>query len=183
MAGNTKQVIKRIWAIAKSPELGLTDEELHLFVQTLTGKDSIRALSQREAQKVIGELGHMKDSAKKAEGRKKHPSGKSSTENQRKKIYMLAKQLGWNRQARVNGMCRRMFKVSSVEWLNYRQCSDLIEALKKMVERNEGKEGTADGREEDDCQGKDAPGADKETAAGGGNPPAGQVQAEPEEIH
>lgn len=179
MAGNTNQGIKRIWAIAKSPELGLTDEELHLFVQTLTGKDSIRALNQREAQKVIGALGHMKDSAKKAEGRKKR-SSKSSTENQRKKIYMLAKQLGWNRQARVNGMCRRMFRVSSVEWLNYRQCSDLIEALKKMVER---KEETADGREEDDRPGEEAPGAGEETAAGGGDPSAGQAQAEPEEVY
>ena len=30
-----------------------------------------------------------------------------------------------------------MFNVSSVEWLNYQQCSKLIEALKKMAEREE----------------------------------------------
>ncbi len=32
-----------------------------------------------------------------------------------------------------------MFQVSSVEWLNYQQCSKLIEALKSMVEREKVK--------------------------------------------
>ena len=41
MAGNTSQPsIKRVWGIAKSPELKLTDEELHLLVQAHTGKDN-----------------------------------------------------------------------------------------------------------------------------------------------
>ena len=37
-------------------------------------------------------------------------------------------------------MCRRMFGVTSVEWLDYTQCSKLIEALKAMADRQEGKE-------------------------------------------
>lgn len=54
MAGNTSQPsIKRVWGIAKSPELKLTDEELHLLVQAHTGKDSIKALNKRELQTVI----------------------------------------------------------------------------------------------------------------------------------
>lgn len=65
MAGNTSQPsIKRVWGIAKSPELKLTDEELHLLVQAHTGKDSIKALNKRELQTVIRVLGNMKDSAK-----------------------------------------------------------------------------------------------------------------------
>ena len=56
--------IKKIWGIAKSPELKLTDEELHLVVQAHTGKDSIKALNKRELQTVIRVLGSMKDSAK-----------------------------------------------------------------------------------------------------------------------
>lgn len=53
MAGNTSQPsIKRVWGIAKSPELKLTDEELHLLVQAHTGKDSIKALNKRELQTV-----------------------------------------------------------------------------------------------------------------------------------
>ena len=70
MAGNTSQPsIKRVWGIAKSPELKLTDEELHLLVQAHTGKDSIKALNKRELQTVIRVLGSMKDSVKKSEAK------------------------------------------------------------------------------------------------------------------
>ena len=40
--------IKMLWGLAKSPELSMTDEELHLLVSAHTGKDSIRALNKRE---------------------------------------------------------------------------------------------------------------------------------------
>ena len=84
MAGNTSQPsIKRVWGIAKSPELKLTDEELHLLVQAHTGKDSIKALNKRELQTVIRVLGNMKDSAKKSERGRKRYSGSEVTENQR----------------------------------------------------------------------------------------------------
>lgn len=133
--GNTAQPdIRRIWGIAKSPELKLSDEELHLLVEAHTGKDSIRELNRRECQVVIRVLLGLKDSAKKTARRS---GGTTATENQRKKIYRLAQELGWDRPARVNGMCRRMFKVSAVEWLDYQQCSKLIEALKAMLERKE----------------------------------------------
>lgn len=69
--------IKKIWGIAKSPELKLTDEELHLVVQAHTGKDSIKALNKRELQTVIRVLGSMKDSAKKSERGRSRFSGKS----------------------------------------------------------------------------------------------------------
>lgn len=153
MAGSIQPYIKRIWGIAKSPELKLTDEELHLLVDAQTGKDSIKKLNIREAQALVRVLGHMKDSAKKQAVQEKRMAGNSATENQRRKIYMLAKQLGWNRPARVNGMCRRMFGINAVEWLDYQQCSKLIEALKKMADR---KEDAADGRKEADQQGEKA---------------------------
>ena len=50
------------------------------------------------------------------------------------------KELGWDKPARVNGMCQKMFGVSAVEWLNYQQCSKLIEALKSMLKRQKEKE-------------------------------------------
>ncbi len=144
MAGKTSQPgIRMVWGIAKSPELKLTDEELHLLVQAHTGKESIRDLGNRELQTVIRVLLRMKDSAKKS-GRGKRPGGNPATENQRKKIYRLTQALGWDKPARVNGMCRRMFGVSAVEWLDYRQCSKLIEALKAMAERKEGEDEKAD---------------------------------------
>lgn len=86
--------IKKIWGIAKSPELKLTDEELHLVVQAHTGKDSIKALNKRELQTVIRVLGSMKDSAKKSERGRSRFSGNTATENQRKKIFKLTQELG-----------------------------------------------------------------------------------------
>lgn len=145
--------IKKVWGIAKSPELKLTDEELHLLVQAHTGKDSIKALNKRELQTVIRVLGGMKDSAKKSERGRSRYSGNEATENQRKKIYRLSQELGWDKPARVDGMCRKMFGVSAVEWLNYQQCSKLIEALKSMAKRQKEKEGQDEGLQADsDCQ-------------------------------
>ncbi|MDE6232509.1 MAG: regulatory protein GemA [Lachnospiraceae bacterium] len=131
--------IKRLWGIAKSKELSLTDEELHIFISAHTGKDSIRKLTKRELGIVIGILQNMKDSASKDIRSGKRESGNVGTVKQRKKIYKLTQELGWERKARVNGLCKKMFGVSSVEWLDYGQCSKLIEALKNMVERKDNK--------------------------------------------
>lgn len=79
-------------------------------------------------------LGNMKSSAVKSS---RGARGSAGTANQRKKIYKLAEALGWEKAARVNGLCKRMFGVSSVDWLDYTQCSKLIEALKAMAERKE----------------------------------------------
>lgn len=127
--------IRMLWGLAKSQELCLTDEELHLLVSAHTGKDSIRSLNKRELGTMVGVLQNMKDSSARAARSKQKQSGNAATVNQRKKIYKLAEELGWEKKARVNGMCKRMFQVSSVEWLNYQQCSKLIEALKSMAER------------------------------------------------
>lgn len=141
MAGNTQKEIRKLWGIAKSPELKLTDEEVHLLVSGHTGKDSIRALSAREIRMVIHVLAGMKNSAKKDGRTPKYHRGNPATENQRKKIYRLTQELGWDKPARLNGMCRKMFGVSAVEWLDYEQCSKLIEALKSMVKREVEKDG------------------------------------------
>lgn len=127
--------IRTVWGIAKSPELKLTDEELHLVVQAHTGKDSIKALTARELRTVVNVLAGMKESCWKEERGKKYQGGNSSTVNQRGKIYKLTQELGWEKPARVNGLCKKMFKVDRVEWLDYQQCSKLIEALKSMLER------------------------------------------------
>lgn len=132
--------IRKLWGIAKCPELKLTDEEVHLVVAGHTGKDSIRDLNKRELQMVIRVLYSMKESARKSKHRQKTCAGNPATENQRKKIYRLAEELGWDKPSRLSGMCQRMFKVSAVEWLDYKQCSKLIEALKKMAERQKDKE-------------------------------------------
>lgn len=139
MSGSGKTPsIRMVWGIAKSPELKMTDEELHLVVQAHTGKDSIKALTARELRTVVNVLVGMKESCRREERGKKYQGGSSATVNQRRKIYMLQKELGWDSDPkRLSGFCRRMFRVDRVEWLDYRQCSDLIEALKAMVKKQE----------------------------------------------
>lgn len=133
--------IRMIWGLAKSPELSLSDEELHLLVQAHTGKDSIKELSRRERGTVISALLNMKDSASGMKRETKVKRGNVGTANQRKKIYRLCEELGWDKPSRVNGLCMKMFKVSAVEWLNYQKCSKLIEALKSMAARKENSDG------------------------------------------
>lgn len=128
--------IKMLWGIAKSPELSLTDEELHLLVEAHTGKQSIRELNRRELGTLIGILTGMKDSGTRSRRENARKSyGNTGTANQRRKIYRLTQALGWEKPARVNGLCKKMFGVERVEWLDYRQCSKLIEALKSMEAR------------------------------------------------
>ena len=135
--------IRMIWGLAKSPDLSLSDEELHLLVQAHTGKYSIKELSRRERGTVISALLNMKDSASGKKRETKVKRGNVGTNNQRKKIYKLCEELGWDKPSRVNGLCMKMFQTSSVEWLNYQQCSKLIEALKSMVTRKENTERAA----------------------------------------
>lgn len=142
-----KPTIRMLWGLAKCQELSLTDEELHLIVSAHTGKDSIKQLNQRELGTVIGVLGNMKSSASKNGRSDRQTRGNTGTVNQRKKIYRLTERLGWDKPARVNGLCKKMFGVACVEWLDYQQCSKLIEALKSMAERKE--EGGADGGTEE----------------------------------
>jgi len=127
--------LKTVWGIAKSPELKLTDEELHLVVEAHTGKDSLKALNKRELTTVVRALSRMKDSSRRSEHGESRNTGNPATENQRKKVYCLTRELGWDKPARVNGLCNRMFGINRVEWLNYQQCSKLIEALKSMAGR------------------------------------------------
>lgn len=132
-----KPTIRMLWGLAKCQELSLTDEELHLIVSAHTGKDSIKQLNQRELGTVIGVLGNMKSSALGNGRSDRQTRGNTGTVNQRKKIYKLTETLGWDKPARVNGLCKKMFGVACVKWLDYQQCSKLIEALKSMAARME----------------------------------------------
>lgn len=143
--------IKKIWGIAKSPQLRLSDEELHLVVAAHTGKDSIRALHKTEMKKVVRALLDLKDSAKRQVGEAGGycVAGNQTAGKQRRLVFKLAQELGWDGAVRVNGMCRKMFGIAAVEWLSSEQCSKLIEALKAMLERKKrrdtvGKEAQAE---------------------------------------
>ena len=95
--------IRMLWGIAKSPELGMTDEELHLLVLSHTGKDSIKQLNKRELGVMVSVLAGMKDSSTKGAKKRKHQTGNPATVNQRKKVYKLAEELGWTKKVRRTG--------------------------------------------------------------------------------
>lgn len=137
--------LKTLWGLARSQELHMSDEELHLLVQSHTGKGSLRELTKKDLSRMVGVLAAMKASANGT----KDPAAKTSLQRQKEKVYRLAQELGWYKPARVNGMCQRMFGVACVEWLDSAQCSKLIEALKKMLQRQRDKERSEDGGKEE----------------------------------
>lgn len=127
---------RRLWAIAKSPELKLTEEEVHTIVLRETGKTSIRELSDRELAQVVQVLQEMKDGVG---GRKRSVSGRPETLSLRNKIHALEKELGWdNDPKRLQGFVKRVTRVDRLEWLSPKQCSQVIEGLKAMIRRKEG---------------------------------------------
>lgn len=138
--------IRVIWGLAKSPELSLSEEDLYAIIERETNKDSIRQLTQGEIDRVCRVLSNMKDDlAREAantspRAKRTDEGGNARTERQRKKIYMLTGELGWNDDnRRINGFVKRMFGVERLDWLKPSQCNQLIEALKKMVARQEEK--------------------------------------------
>ena len=61
--GRKQPSIRTLWAIAKSAELGMTDDDLHALVFRETGKESIRELTQGQINEVARVLQNMKDGA------------------------------------------------------------------------------------------------------------------------
>lgn len=117
----------------------MSEEELHLLVARETGKESLRLLNKNEIKLIVTVLASMKASVngKKTYGK----TGNKATTNQRRKILKLIQELGWeDNPDRINGFVWRMFKINRLEWVNADQCSQLIEALKKMIERKKEKE-------------------------------------------
>ena len=142
MGTGYRYTIKTLWGLAKSKELGLTEEELHLLVARETGKDSIRELNRSELSHVCHILQKQKDDIKRQEGRMPERRGNPQTGRQRRKIGQLKEKLGWE-ERQVRALCHRMYRVDAVEWLTYYQCQGLIEAMKAILERKPEKE---DGR-------------------------------------
>ena len=131
--------IKTIWAIAKSKELSMSEEDLRALMYRETGKDSMKLLTQQEINRICLRLNDMKDGItgrKTSKQKRTDTGGTRGTENQRKLIYKLTEELGWNdNNNRINGLVKKMFRVDRIEWLENWQCSKLIEALKQMKER------------------------------------------------
>jgi hypothetical protein len=141
--GRKQPSIRTLWAIAKSPELHMTDEDLHAVVYRETGKESIKALTQGQINEVARVLQNMKDGVSRSTRPKRtDEGGDARTVQQRRKIYALTESLGWNdNPQRIQGFVKRMTGVDRLEWLNVAQCEKVIEGLKAILKRQERKEG------------------------------------------
>lgn len=141
--GRKQPSIRTLWAIAKSPELHMTDEDLHAVVYRETGKESIKALTQGQINEVARVLQNMKDGVSRSTRPKRTDEGGDvRTVQQRRKIYALTEQLGWNNNPqRIQGFVKRITGVDRLEWLNVAQCEKVIEGLKAILKRQERKEG------------------------------------------
>lgn len=142
-SGRKLPSIRTIWAIAKSPELGLTDEDLHGVVYRETGKESMKQLTQGEITTVARVLQNMKDSAGWGnQSKRTDEGGNPTTERQRRKIYALCEELGWNDDPRrIQGFVKRVAHVDRLEWLGSGGCEKVIEGLKAILARENRKEG------------------------------------------
>lgn len=141
-SGRKPASIRTLWAIAKSPELGLSDEDLHAVVYRETGKESMRKLTQGEINTVARVLQIMKDGvARDVRDKRTDEGGDPRTASQRRKIYALTEALGWNSDPRrIQGFAKRITGIDRLEWLNPAQCEKVIEGLKAIVARQRKKE-------------------------------------------
>ena len=121
----------------------MTDEDLHAVVYRETGKESIKALTQGQINEVARVLQNMKDGVSRSTRPKRtDEGGDARTVQQRRKIYALTEQLGWNNNPqRIQGFVKRITGVDRLEWLNVAQCEKVIEGLKAILKRQERKEG------------------------------------------
>lgn len=135
--GRKQPSIRTLWAIAKSPELRLSEEDLRAVVYRETRKESMKELTQGEINTVARVLQNMKDGVGgRARSKRTDEGGDARTQELRRKIYVLARELGWS-PTQVNELAKRMFGVERQEWLSPVQCGKLIEALKAILERRE----------------------------------------------
>jgi len=153
--------LRKIYAIGNA--LGIAagaGDELHTLVLGITGKESIKSLTYREAGLVIGRLEELqgKDappSRKRAREHKSKPGGVTS--GQQKKIWALMYDLkNYDRQPsgvqlgdRLCAVIKKELHVDALakcpfEWLDYEQGNKLIEMLKRYVASAKKKEDAHD---------------------------------------
>lgn len=135
MAKATSKQIKKIYATAK--ELDLDSELLHSFIFNLVKVEHISALTSFEANKVIDELEYKKTGERKQETYRRN----MATEDQLLKIKALERALGWEENPkRLRAFMKKYARVENEKWLTFSSASNLIEALKKVYEREQLKE-------------------------------------------
>lgn len=113
----------KIYAMGKTLCIG--DDELHDIVRGLTGCESIRELSGRQAARVIDRLNVLAGVAKDVPNR--------ASEAQQLYILRLAREMGWaGEPSRLRGFLEAKAGVSDVKFLSIDGARRIIEALKAI---------------------------------------------------
>lgn len=125
----TPAQLRRIYGLAR--ERGLDDEMLHSYVYQLTGRESLKELTMKEAARVIGALA---------------PAGGYTvggiTPRQKEYLLGLAKELGWvgndgnADMGKLDEFALRNYKKYAVRWLTVREAGKMIEGLKAIAEKD-----------------------------------------------
>lgn len=152
--------IRKIYAIGNS--IGITDsgkgeDELHIFVEGITGKTSIKDLTYQEADKVIARLQELQGTAAspnaRSNKRKVHRSRPGGvTSGQQKKIWALMYELKKHDEIpndvllgdRLCAVIKKELHTDATVknpfiWLDFEQGNKLIEILKRYVASMEKK--------------------------------------------
>lgn len=131
MTKATAAQIRKIHVLAR--ERAMDDDLLHLHIQNLTHKEHIRELTVMEAIWVIDSL----------EGRTRGAKQEPATSRQMWFIRKLLVELGWSNEngeadmGRLDGFLKERFGVAHHKWLDKSKASQVIEALKAMLERQQ----------------------------------------------
>lgn len=122
-------------------QLNLDTDLRHQITAALTeGRtESLTELSKAEACRLIDYL------VERSGGKPSGPKNRASGE-QKWKIRDLANQLGWTEPARLKGFIRKYARVDMVDWLTPLQASNVIEGLKRLLDKEQQKEVKAGGR-------------------------------------
>ena len=124
---NRSKIISAIWTIG-GKELGMDSDEVHSLVLRVTGKESMRKCTDIQLERVLKELKLMAGIQEARSGR--------ATAKQLKYIASLEYQLGWkDNPERMRGFLQKNNYPASTKWLTVKQASNLIEGLKKLLER------------------------------------------------
>lgn len=123
--------IKAIWALAH--RAGMDAAILHGWVRSQWRKNSIRALTNREARQVIRNL-MLKMAGGVEDRRQEQPGPGMGTEPQLAMILSLGQQIHWGRD-HVLHLAGRMYGVKKLTDLTVAEASGLIEALKAIRTR------------------------------------------------
>lgn len=119
---------KLIWTIGK--QLSMSESDVRAVLLRETGKESMRACSDKELARVVLAL-------RQIQGEGSQHTGNHATKRQVWMIGQLEEKLGWkDNSKRLQAWLKKYYQVDSVQWLTRSQAWRVIESLKKMLEKS-----------------------------------------------